>query len=368
MRIALGVGSNTISNHDHERKSISVERTFGNTKDPEELFAICKRLCENLAEDVSERELMGKTVTLKLKLSTFDVKTRAASSGRPISTFEQIHEKAVEILKKEMSEADGLELRLMGVRLSNLTSKPTGNIQQFFVKKSYVGDSADCAVLSEPEANKSVDDDVVVVASSSFDPVASDGSGSGRTAIHDDSSESKPSPPVSAAQSSSPSMELAFCPVCQHKLPGSRSLDDLNAHIDDCLSRKTIAEVVSEENSGIAGQQTIAEVVSEENSIGRTSSSISPGSSGSGEIVGVAPVISKGSDAVEKDKKQKGRKKKKEVVKSQSASSGSADAFGQSTPDTAVAAAKRQKKTKKPSTPPNEECVKMRRLEFYYAK
>uniref|UniRef100_A0A914UMI5 DNA-directed DNA polymerase n=1 Tax=Plectus sambesii TaxID=2011161 RepID=A0A914UMI5_9BILA len=296
MRIALGVGSNTISNHDHERKSISVERTFGNTKDPEELFAICKRLCENLAEDVSERELMGKTVTLKLKLSTFDVKTRAASSGRPISTFEQIHEKAVEILKKEMSEADGLELRLMGVRLSNLTSKPTGNIQQFFVKKSDVGDSADCAVLSEPEANKSVDDDVVV-ASSSFDPVASDGS------------------------------------VCQHKLPGSRSLDDLNAHIDDCLSRKTIAEVVSEENS-----------------IGRASSSISPGSSGS----------------VEKDKKQKGRKKK--AVKSQSASSGSADAFGQSTPDTAVAAAKLQKKTKKPSTPPTEECVKMRRLEFYYAK
>lgn len=42
---------------DHERKSISVERTFGNTKDPDELFAICKRLCENLAEDVNEREL-----------------------------------------------------------------------------------------------------------------------------------------------------------------------------------------------------------------------------------------------------------------------------------------------------------------------
>eukprot|EP00041_Stephanoeca_diplocostata_P038617 m.1533936 g.1533936 ORF g.1533936 m.1533936 type:complete len:87 (+) comp25243_c0_seq29:4453-4713(+) len=56
------------------RKSVSRERTFREINEPEALRDKCKQICEKVASDLERLELEGKTVTLKLKTVTFEVR------------------------------------------------------------------------------------------------------------------------------------------------------------------------------------------------------------------------------------------------------------------------------------------------------
>ena len=61
---------------------MSTERTFPPTSDPQllesRLVDIVNRLCEHLGEE----ELSARTVTLKVKTATFQVRTRAVTLPR----------------------------------------------------------------------------------------------------------------------------------------------------------------------------------------------------------------------------------------------------------------------------------------------
>lgn len=56
MQVSLGLGSTYIPRHE-ERKSMSTERTFKELSRAEEQFALCKTLCEDLAEDMKKEGL-----------------------------------------------------------------------------------------------------------------------------------------------------------------------------------------------------------------------------------------------------------------------------------------------------------------------
>ncbi|CAL9708260.1 unnamed protein product [Knipowitschia caucasica] len=123
MELSLGLGSTYIPRNE-ERKSMSTERTFKELSRPEEQLALCKELCEDLAQDMKKEGLKGKTITVKLKNVNFEVKTRAITVHCAVATAEEVFAIAKDLLKAEMENVSPhlLRLRLMGVRVSAFVS------------------------------------------------------------------------------------------------------------------------------------------------------------------------------------------------------------------------------------------------------
>lgn len=116
---ALGIGS-TSHKDDHDesvigRKSKSVERTFTPTGSLSELSEKLQNLSRVLEQDLQLEGLHGKTLTIKIKLSSFVVKTKAMTLDRYTNSKEDMFEHALPMLKSEMPA----EVRLMGLRMSN---------------------------------------------------------------------------------------------------------------------------------------------------------------------------------------------------------------------------------------------------------
>ena len=122
------------------QKGISCERTFAATSDAAEHRAIIGALSATLASQLAERGLRGGGVTLKLKTAAFDLLTRESSRGGAVATEAQVRERALALYERELRTraqragggagggaaaddgADGLRLRLIGVRVGKLSS------------------------------------------------------------------------------------------------------------------------------------------------------------------------------------------------------------------------------------------------------
>ncbi|KAK6059477.1 ImpB/MucB/SamB family protein [Cooperia oncophora] len=116
LRVALGLPGRP-SSSDPRRKSISTERTFTPTSSREALTEIMEDVCDMLVKDTKRAGIVGgRCVTLKLKLSSFDVLTRSETPGRLICSREEILAITREILDRELPN----EFRLLGIRLSHL--------------------------------------------------------------------------------------------------------------------------------------------------------------------------------------------------------------------------------------------------------
>ncbi|CAL1530956.1 unnamed protein product [Lymnaea stagnalis] len=137
MRIALGMGSIYVE-RDEDRKSMSTEQTFGEINEPNELYSKCEELCQILAKDLDNEHLVGKTVSIKIKTVSFAVKTRSHSLQHFTNDEKLIFNAAKQLLKTEIeaTQPDILRLRLMGVRMSRLTSQNCvqSSIQSMFKK------------------------------------------------------------------------------------------------------------------------------------------------------------------------------------------------------------------------------------------
>ena len=289
IEVSLGLGSTSIVT-DSKRKSIGTETTFSEISKPSELLNMCGKLCQSLAQDMKGKKLKGKTVTIKLKTVNFEVKSRSLSPLNPVSTYEEIFLAAKELLKNEINACfpDPLRLRLMGVRLSNFqesssdslkeakqntitgflkqkqsmeipssydpiqqfdreenysivplgweSSKETGDITQEFV--SHVVDQDDSSAMSHVSSERlalnSLSNDTL--------PFSSPGPSSSRANNCSETFQDK-TPKLSPAM---------FCPVCgqeQVLKTGEDAMIALNKHIDLCLNKATIREIVSEGNS-----------------------------------------------------------------------------------------------------------------------
>lgn len=204
------------------RKSISTERTFGNMSDPAKLRQKCRELCASLASDVAKHNLEGRNMGLKLKTVGFTVISRASTLPAHVSTAAQLEAAALAILNKELLQAEeGLHLRLMGVRLSALrivgsgaAPKPSGGLHRFLETKKPI--SVDFQE-EHPSAEPTV-------------PVAAVGDHEAMLAGH-------------AAEPGGAMEERRICPVCQSVLESSC---DANDHIDNCLSKRAIREMLKD--------------------------------------------------------------------------------------------------------------------------
>ena len=82
--------------------------------------AQCQELCGKLAEDLAAEGLRGKTITLKLKTTGFEVRTRDRTLTRHISGADELFKEAVRLLRAEVPITIRLMVRscfLIGIRL-----------------------------------------------------------------------------------------------------------------------------------------------------------------------------------------------------------------------------------------------------------
>lgn len=98
---------------ERETKSISAETTFEtDLRDMAELEAPLWRLCEKLAQRLSERALAAGGVVLKLKTAGFETRSRHARLAQPTRLPETLFRAAQPLLAKE---ATGMAFRLIGI-------------------------------------------------------------------------------------------------------------------------------------------------------------------------------------------------------------------------------------------------------------
>ncbi|XP_057963778.1 DNA polymerase kappa isoform X2 [Malania oleifera] len=121
MSVGLGLGQ-TDTPQFRLRKSISSERTFSATSNETFLYKKLGELAEMLSDDMQREGLSGRTLTLKLKTASFEVRTRAVTLQKYICSSEEILNHASKLLKAELP----VSLRLIGLRLSQFNEDKDG--------------------------------------------------------------------------------------------------------------------------------------------------------------------------------------------------------------------------------------------------
>ncbi|XP_028070030.1 DNA polymerase kappa-like isoform X1 [Camellia sinensis] len=119
--VGLGLGS-TNTPQVRLRKSMSNERTFLATGDEAFLYHKLVDLAEMLSADMKKEALCGRTLTLKMKTASFEIRTRAVTLQKYICSSEDILKHASKLLKAELP----ISLRLIGLRMSQFNEDKDG--------------------------------------------------------------------------------------------------------------------------------------------------------------------------------------------------------------------------------------------------
>uniref|UniRef100_A0A1J3JRA6 DNA polymerase kappa n=1 Tax=Noccaea caerulescens TaxID=107243 RepID=A0A1J3JRA6_NOCCA len=118
LSVGLGLGK-TDTPQIRYRKSISSERTFAATRDERLLYSKLAEIAEMLSHDMEKEGLRARTLTLKLKTATFEIRSRAVSLQRYTCSSEDILKHATKLLKVELP----VSIRLIGLRMSQFNEE-----------------------------------------------------------------------------------------------------------------------------------------------------------------------------------------------------------------------------------------------------
>jgi DNA polymerase-4 len=104
-------------------KSIGAEDTFlEDLTDEDALVAELGRISDTVWRRIAEKEITGRTVTLKVKYRDFQILTRARSLDRAVAGREEFLDIGCALLRTLLPTGKGI--RLLGLTLSNLTEGP----------------------------------------------------------------------------------------------------------------------------------------------------------------------------------------------------------------------------------------------------
>ncbi|KAJ5876373.1 DNA-repair protein UmuC-like N-terminal [Penicillium soppii] len=241
----LGLGRTKIEPVEtHERKSVSTETTFHAIGDKEELRAKLWWAAQELEKDLSRTQFKGRTLALKVKLHTFEVLTRQTAPSRAVCLAKDLYSFALPLLTKLEKDIPGLKLRLLGLRCSNLVSTKKAGLNFFGVAPP-----ANTASASTPVSNAGGNTDHEIDAEEAFETAA-------RQEVQDEMNDlemlSQDTPNVSSPRESEEPVvpttveepPLWDCPICgRPQIADDRTF---NEHVDFCLSKQTIREVVQD--------------------------------------------------------------------------------------------------------------------------
>jgi DNA polymerase-4 len=117
-RICRGIDEREVK-PDRPYKSVSAERTFDeDLRDPDRLAAELERIAGFAWDRVERSEVIGRTVTLKVKFGDFTLITRSRSFAAPVPDIEAFKEAGLALLAALHPLPKGI--RLLGLGLHNL--------------------------------------------------------------------------------------------------------------------------------------------------------------------------------------------------------------------------------------------------------
>jgi DNA polymerase-4 len=103
------------------RKSVSTEDTFGqDIVAPEEMLQILYKQAKSVCDDLTRLQVVGRTLTIKVKFSDFSTITRSMSRDHQFGQIEDYLQTLPALLESALVKP--LAVRLLGVSVSNLTS------------------------------------------------------------------------------------------------------------------------------------------------------------------------------------------------------------------------------------------------------
>ncbi|KAF8422475.1 hypothetical protein EV426DRAFT_170924 [Tirmania nivea] len=279
----LGLGRTEIRPvEEYERKSVGTERTFADLWGSNRLRERMKLTAEDLEKDLEELNLSFRTLVLKVKLHTYGVYSRQRALHRPIHTAQDIFQYALPLLaslEAEFKDKGGLRIRLMGLRGTALVER-NRKVQGFFGK--WVGEAGSAAgtkrkqldadgweiwpqeeperlkdhqnQTSKPEARIQEDEHEDEGAKDITLEILSQGISSTEN-LHDLSKQKgKEKERKPGEQPQEQEQEQWRCPICNQSMAPDDRL--FNEHIDWCLSREAIRDVVKESSSS-NGQEAV---------------------------------------------------------------------------------------------------------------
>lgn len=283
LRTHLGIASNNVQPHQREeRKSIGAERTFNPLDNKERIFQKLQEVAQELEDDMNSNGWTGRTITLKFKLDTYQVFTRAKSLDRWVMKKEGLFKTGKELLVPEFP----LKLRLIGLRVTKLKDlraasdtgvgikrffEPVGGDQSTSNKRPKIEHDNDQPLDSlkaqdqwddempgfhelddtdhDMNANEGDLDENVEPLFRSRPPVSEPARSSQepvRISIKPRSTITRPS------SSSSTAKVPQDCPICGKTLTTDNK--GFNDHIDFCLSRGIISQVQAEASVGTSSK------------------------------------------------------------------------------------------------------------------
>ncbi|KAJ5300352.1 Amino acid/polyamine transporter I [Penicillium atrosanguineum] len=238
----LGLGRTNIQPIEaSERKSVSTETTFNEIGDKEELRAKLRWAAEEMEKDLVRTQFKGRTLCLKVKLHTFEVLTRQTAPPRAVSQANDLYAFALPMLVKLEKEIPGMKLRLLGLRCSNLVSTKKAGINFFGVTTQ---PRSSAAQTTETSVQK---DDHEIGPEEAFESSARQEVQDEMNDLEQLSQEAAHFPDTgesSGAVNPGSSPAQWECPICgRPQVADDRVFND---HVDFCLSRQTIREVVED--------------------------------------------------------------------------------------------------------------------------
>ncbi|KAF2402791.1 DNA/RNA polymerase [Trichodelitschia bisporula] len=271
----LGIGRTRIAPSDgRDRKSVGTEGTFADLAGAQALRTKLRQTAEALEEDMKQAGVKGRTVVLKVKLHTFEVLTRQVGTHIPVWTKDDIYRISLPMLERLEKEIPGLKIRLLGLRCTHLVEAKLSVDKNFFgAAKAPNTEERFCvcqddqilapavppperASAHRAEGSRSgvpVDEDGWEIwPEAEFEAAAEQERKEEFEELlklsqeleerHDQDNGAKA--PLESSRSTSPAddVESWACPICNRPQPADERA--LNEHIDLCLSRETIREVV----------------------------------------------------------------------------------------------------------------------------
>ncbi|KAG4033226.1 hypothetical protein MFRU_005g02390 [Monilinia fructicola] len=133
MQCYLGLGRTDIKPaEEYTRKSVGTESTFGDMSDATELRSKLRHTAEELERDMQRTQFKGRTLVLKVKLKTYEVLTRQVAPPKAVCSADDLYRHSLPMLEKLEAEIPGMTLRLMGLRCTNLVSMRRPDTMAFF--------------------------------------------------------------------------------------------------------------------------------------------------------------------------------------------------------------------------------------------
>lgn len=118
-QLAQGIDTRKVIPH-QKAKSVSAETTFAkDEKTLEKLLIIAEQQSHRVSRQLKDKQLMGKTITLKLKTAQHKIRTRSVTLAQPTDLAFRIFEAAGKLLEKEIDGKIAFRLLGVGVTLSD---------------------------------------------------------------------------------------------------------------------------------------------------------------------------------------------------------------------------------------------------------